>query len=198
MISRIDLPGKILDIGGSQKSGYHKLFKSNAKITTVNIDPSYGCDLVFDIQKKFPIADKEYDAVTCFNVLEHIYGFHNVFSETNRILKKDGKFVFAVPFIFNIHGSPDDYFRYTKSCLMKILQENKFTVDSFEIIGDGVFSLIFQILGGSIPTNTLRVFTKRTFVGLDRLLCRISSHYRKLRERIPIGYFVVARKVDNL
>lgn len=197
-ISNLEIKGKLLDIGGSQKSGYHQLFKGKPLIITANIDPVYGCDLVFDIQNKFPISNKEYDAVTSFNVLEHIYGFHNVFSETNRILKNDGQFIFATPFLFNIHGSPDDYFRYTKSCLVRLLEDNCFKVEKIVPLGYGIFVLIFQICGGIIPTHFLRNGTKNLAISIDKLLLKISSRYRKLSERIPLGYFVIAKKERDL
>lgn len=55
-ISDLELFGKILDLGGSKKSGYHNLIKGNHEITTVNINTDYGCDLVFDIEKNFLLA----------------------------------------------------------------------------------------------------------------------------------------------
>src|SRR3989344_9345935 len=113
-LAKLVLNGNILDIGGSKKSGYHELLKGNHRIVTVNINPEYGCDLIFDIQNPFPIQDSKFDHVIAMNVLEHIYDFQNVFSEVCRVLKKRGSFIFAVPFMFHIHGSPDDYFRYSK------------------------------------------------------------------------------------
>lgn len=192
-LKELKLRGQILDIGGSKKSGYHELL-GNAYITTANIDPAYGCDLVFDIQERFPISDEIYDYCIALNVLEHIYKFENVFKEVNRILKYDGSFIFATPFMYQIHGSPDDYFRYTKSAIIKLASENGFTVNDIQEIGLGLFSLFFQVTGGALPGNVLKKICKKTCLFLDRFLLKISKRYRILCERIPLGYFVIATK----
>lgn len=193
-LRHLTIDGTILDIGGSTRSGYHELIQGNHNITTANIDAKYGCDLVFDVQNKFPLENETYNAVIGLNLLEHIYKFHNVFSETARVLKKDGVVVFSIPFLFHIHGSPDDYFRYTKSALTKLLTDAGFVDIEISEIGDGVFSLVFQTIGGVIPSHIARTAGKRVSLFLDRFLCRISKRYKKLGERIPLGYFVVARK----
>src|SRR4051812_5530608 len=128
------LAGSILDLGGSQRSGYHELIKGKHTITTVNIDVKYGCNIVCDIQKAFPFDNLSFDAVIGLNILEHIYAFENVFKETNKVVKQGGTVVFSTPFMFNIHGSPDDYFRYTKSCFERLLKDHGFT----EIVVDEI------------------------------------------------------------
>ena len=88
LLKNIKINGKILDIGGSKKSGYQELIKGNNQILTVNINKEHGCDLVFDIEKKFPIESEKFNSVICLNVLEHIYNYENVISEASRVLKK--------------------------------------------------------------------------------------------------------------
>lgn len=188
----MDIDGEILDLGGSKRSGYHELIKGNHAITTANIDKDFGCDVVFDMQENFPLSDETYDAVICFNVFEHVFGFNKGFSEANRVLKKGGQFIFAIPFMYQIHGSPDDYFRYTKSAIKELLENNNFSEYNIEKLGLGLASLNFQIVGGFLPAF-MRPITSKLCVGLDRLLS-FSSKYRNFSERIPLGYFVVAKK----
>lgn len=190
----IVLDGAVLDIGGSTRSGYHGLIKGKHKITTVNIDPTYGCDMVFDVQKKFPLENESYEGIVCLNVLEHIFGFQNVFSESARVLKKGGVMVISTPFLFRVHGSPDDYFRYTKSALNQLLTDSGFVDIQIEEIGRGVFSLLFQTIGGTLPMRLLRTTGKDVSISLDSFLCKISRRYGKFALRIPLGYFVTARK----
>lgn len=194
ILSNLKVDGSILDLGGSKNSGYHQLLKGSHKITTVNIDERYGCDLIFDIEKEFPLNDNFYDNVLSVNTLEHIFNFNNVISESYRVLKKNGKIILFTPFIFRIHGSPDDYFRYTKSALKKILQENDFKDIVILEMGFGLFSLIFQIIGGAVPIIFLRNFIKNSSIGLDKFLFKVSKKYKKLSKKIPIGYFVSALK----
>lgn len=193
-LARTPFWGTVLDIGGSKRSGYHELLQGTTSITTANIDARYGCDIVFDAEEPFPIADATYDHVVALNLFEHIYRFQNAFSESARVLKSGGTLVCSTPFVFHVHGSPDDYFRYTRSALEKILTENGFQEIHIEEIGFGLFSLFFQIAGGSIPSNILRQVLKRICIGIDKILLRVSKKYRTLNKRIPLGYFVVAKK----
>lgn len=193
-LSKIVLNGSVLDIGGSTHSGYHELLKGRHKITTVNIDASYGCDLVFDAQKGFPLEDETFDNIISLNVLEHIFNFHNVFSESARVLKKGGTIIISTPFLFHVHGSPDDYFRYTKSALLQLLTDAGFEDIQVGEIGQGLFSLFFQTIGGVLPFSSLRVAGKELSIMIDRFLCRHSKRYTKFAECIPLGYFVTAKK----
>jgi len=195
-LKKLDLCGKILDLGGSQKSGYHELFNHDNQITTANLDDSYGCDLIFDIEQKFPLSDNEFDCCVALNVLEHIFNFHNVFQEAGRVLKPNGKFVLAVPFMHQIHGSPDDYFRYTKSALIKLLEQNNFSEIEIKELGFGFFSLIFSLIGGSLPA-CLRLFFMNCANIKDKICSVIfGTRYEKLKKRIPLGYFAVAKKAN--
>ena len=47
------------------------------------------------------------------NVLEHIKNINNCFKSINDILDDDGIIYGSVPFLFHIHKSPNDYYRYT-------------------------------------------------------------------------------------
>lgn len=193
-LAKLKLNGKVLDLGGSKKSGYHELFKGDYEITTVNIDQSYGCDLVFNIEEKFPLNSEQYDWILCINVLEHIYNYQHVLQESSRVLKRKGKLILITPFIFQIHASPEDYFRYTKSALKRILEQDNFAITEIKGFGYGLFSLIFQIVGGSIPFRIIRDLIKQGCIYLDRFLAKISKRYTDLKHKIPLGYLVIAEK----
>ncbi len=192
-LKTISVDGLILDLGGNFNSEYHDIIKGNHTFTSVNISAQYGCDMVFDIQKSFPVEDEKFDAVICMNVLEHVYKFNNVIEETFRVLRHGGSFIFAVPFMHHIHGSPDDYFRYTRSAIEEMLKENKFENIEIEEIGLGLFSVFYQSASGMFP-SFLKGFFKNLAVFIDSIFFKISKRYQNVSKRIPLGYFVVARK----
>lgn len=99
-LSKLELAGRILDLGGNKKSGYHKLIKGEHEIITTNIDINAGHDIIFDMEKRFPLDSESYDHILCVNALEHIYNFSNVINEAFRVLKNNGSLVLATPFIF--------------------------------------------------------------------------------------------------
>lgn len=189
----LTIEGTILDLGGNFNSDYHDLIKGKHTVTTVNITPEYGCDMVFDIQEPFPLESGKFDAVMSMNVLEHIYGFDNAVAETSRVLKNGGIFIFAVPFMHHIHGSPDDYFRYTRSAIEKMLKEHHFTEIEIQEIGLGLFSLFYQSAAGMFP-SVLKGLFKNIAILIDRILGKLSGRYRNVAKRIPLGYFVTAKK----
>ena len=75
-----------------------------ADLTTLDIDPSTGCDIVHDLNVcPWPIADGVFDEVHAYEVLEHLgrqgdwREFLDHFGELYRILKPDGILVATVP-----------------------------------------------------------------------------------------------------
>jgi len=191
-LSKLSLDGKILDVGGLKNANYHELIKGKHSFTSVNIPPN-DCDISFDIQKTFPFADGSFDHIVCLNVLEHIYGFQNAFSEMHRVLRSGGTFVAAIPFMHHIHGCPDDNFRYTESALRHILEDLKYKEIQITPTGLGVFSLIHQTISGALP-GVVGVFFKTIAKGCDKVFLALSPRYTRMSARIPLGYFIIAKK----
>lgn len=202
VVSSLRLTGHVIDLGGHRGSSYFSRLVTETPVEVANFDDgesrhhknSSGADHFFDLEKNFPLPDETYNAVLCLNVLEHIYNHKNLLSESYRILKPQGAMYLSVPFFFNIHGSPNDYFRYTKEALRRLFSDAGFRDIDIVTLGDGPASAIFQTFGGNFPTFTLKLFLMRVAISLDRALSRISLRYAAIRERIPLGYFVSAYK----
>jgi SAM-dependent methyltransferase len=193
-IARYTLDGSVLDLGGSRASGYQELFQGSPTWTVVNYGDTHpGADLIFNIEEKFPLEDKSYDHVVTMNVLEHIFEYQNVFSEVSRVLKAGGLFISTVPFIHHIHGSPDDYHRYTESTFRKLAAKYNFDMVSIEPLGFGLFSLLFQTIGGSIPFAFFRGFVGSSCITLDKILLSF-GRFQRLQKIIPLGYCWVMKK----
>ena len=79
-----------------------------------------------DLTKKLSIPSKKYNNVLFFNILEHLPEYKLVFSEIYRIIKKGGFFIGSVPFIYQIHAAPNDYFRFSKQFFELNLKKYKF------------------------------------------------------------------------
>ncbi|HMP74731.1 MAG TPA: methyltransferase domain-containing protein [Kiritimatiellia bacterium] len=63
--------------------------------------------------EKLPFPDAHADVIFSNSVLEHVRGWREAITEMHRILKPGGLALVGVPFIFPIHGSPHDYWRWT-------------------------------------------------------------------------------------
>lgn len=190
----ITLNGVILDVGGGPKSLYHELIKGEHTFFAINFDESIKPDCVVDVEFPFPLESNTYDHAMCMNVLEHVYEFENVIRETARVIKQGGKIVLATPFLYKIHGSPDDYLRYTESALRRVAKKCSLEVESIQPLGNGFFSAGMQMLRPAIPSGILWVMCKRIAGGLDAFCNKLVPGYRTLSKQIPLGYVTVLKK----
>jgi len=130
------LTGKVLDIGAGSKP-YKKYFTD---YTSLEVE---GKEADYNYKGKFPFNDNEFDSAICTQVLEHIFEPELFLGEINRVLKRGGKLLLTVPFVWDEHEQPYDYARYSSFGLSYLLGKY-FKV--IEIRKTGDFSLMFQLL----------------------------------------------------
>jgi len=198
-LSELTIDGKILDLGGDRRSGYHQLINGDHQIVVVNINKDSKADINFNLEDKFSIESNSYEAVLCINVLEHIFNYQNVIDESHRVLKDNGQLIGVVPFLLNVHGSPEDYFRYTKSALEKILAKPGFTQIKIKELGTGLFSVIYQLKFDFFLFKYIKLLAMHFCMLLDKLLIHkiikhIKPNNRLTEKNMPLGYFFIAKK----
>lgn len=193
-LAKLHLDGEILDVGGSKKSGYHELIKGNHKITTANIDASYGTDVIFDAQQTWPVADASYSGVLFINVLEHVFDYKAAVNESCRVLKNGGLMIGIVPMMFNVHGSPSDYFRYTRFSIEKITSEAGFKSVEITELGTGAFSVIYHCLIGFMKWSWMYVPAMYIARKLDGLVSLLKPNNKMSAKFMPLGYYFEAKK----
>lgn len=195
-LSEIKIDGKIIDLGGIKNADYHTFLGEKSSITVVNSDKNTNPDVLHNLENALvSIADNCYDGALMINLLEHIYNYNIPISESNRILKRGGKLIAVIPFVYYIHSSPNDYFRYSKQSIEKILEDNDFSEIQIEEIGYGAFSAAYNLIHRFFPLFTNLIF-ERVAIGLDIFVKFISKKSGKKYsgEEYPIGYFVKAVK----
>ncbi|MBI2453289.1 class I SAM-dependent methyltransferase [Candidatus Peregrinibacteria bacterium] len=108
----------ILDIGGGQAfqkdmTPYKDWFK-DTKYLTVD-QAAYNPSIIGNIHD-LPFEDEYADGAICKAVLEHVYNPFKVVDEIHRVLKKGGKLLVWLPFLYPYHGNENykDYYRYTR------------------------------------------------------------------------------------
>lgn len=99
---------KVLDLGCGDGALTYLLWKEGYKSEGIDTS-SLGISLAIEQHKKYntsclfrccetsPIADGEYDAVICSDVIEHVENPEKLIQETLRILKSGGVAVFSTP-----------------------------------------------------------------------------------------------------
>ncbi len=114
-LAQLPLTGNVLDMGGGQKAKYLPLLPPGLTVSSANIDPGIVPTHIVQPGQPLPFADASFDAVICLNTLEHIYDSAAVVAELHRVVRPGGAVHVTVPFMFRIHGHPDDYLRATPS-----------------------------------------------------------------------------------
>jgi len=131
----------VLDIGCGKKPYYHELIKG--KLICCDISKSKTTNLICD-SHNIPLKKEKFDKVLCINAF---YYFSNPFiaiKEVHRILKKDGKLIMQMPFIYPIHDAPVDKYRFTEYGIRNLLKHG-FRVEKIKAVG-GIFNLPSVIL----------------------------------------------------
>lgn len=193
-LSKLSINGRILDVGGSTLSGYHELIKGEHTFVVGNIDDKYGIDINFDAQKVWPFDKASFDGVLFINLLEHLFDYNIAISESYRVLKDGGIVAGVVPFMFNVHGSPNDYFRYTASSLEMLFKLTGFNSISVKELGSGAFSVIYHNLIGFVRWNWLASVLIPIMRLLDKVIMLIKPDNKMSAKYMPLGYYFEARK----
>ena len=118
-ISKYESDGKTLEIGSWGEPSYSRFFLNRVGM---DIKGGKGVDLVasaYDI----PFEDNSFEIVLCLSVLEHLEDPKKALREMHRVLKPNGTILVSVPFMFPIHESPNDFWRFTKYGLKKLFEK---------------------------------------------------------------------------
>ena len=146
-----------------------------------------------DLTKKLNISSKKYNNVLFFNILEHLPEYKLTFSEIYRIIKKRGFFIGSVPFIYQIHAAPNDYFRFSKQFFELNLKKYKFKQVKIKALGFGPFTASYSLL---YPYLKYLPLLSQICLLLAYILDSLIQLFVKtdLKEIFPLGYFFIAKK----
>lgn len=126
LIEKLKLKGRVLDFGGGNKALYKTLLNCE-NYQSVNIDKAILPTFLIKSGEPIPCDAEIFDTIITFNTLEHIYDTKTVLEEMYRVLKSQGELFVTTPFLFPVHGHPDDFFRPTSSWYIETLSKIGFT-----------------------------------------------------------------------
>jgi len=189
---------RVLDIGAGGSS-YDRYFPNRV---SVDIDPARKPDVVGDAHK-LPFADGEFSTVLCTEVLEHLREPHVAVSEMARVLAVGGTLILTTRFVYPLHDTPHDYFRYTKYGLRDLFREWDIVELRPEV---GTFSTLGVLLQRIGFQTTLRggKLTKAVVYALawifDHLNWLVREEYGDIKRSVletdilASGYYLVCKK----
>lgn len=160
-------------------------------------------DIVGDAHHLTMVPDASFDIVLCSEVLEHLHTPWEAINEFHRVLKPGGLLLITTRFIFPLHSSPDDYFRFTKYGLKRLL--NAFTILEIQDEARSIETLAILYQRFAIQAFTLGLWplkvlwfllAKITLLFPWVLTKEFSDGRNQVEERniLCSGYYVAARK----
>jgi SAM-dependent methyltransferase len=106
------IQGRLLDVGCGRKP-YRSWFSSVTAYVGLDVTADSEADVIVKPGERWPFEDESFDVVISTQVLEHVDDFDNVRAEIGRVLRPGGQVVISVPFIYNEHGAPEDFRRFS-------------------------------------------------------------------------------------
>lgn len=190
---------KTLDIGCAN-SPYAQYFPHRIGI---DIEKGEGVDIVADAHFLSMFIDEEFDCVLCTEVLEHLHTPKQAISEMYRVLKPGGKLILTTRFIFPLHDTPGDYYRYTKYGLKYLLQDFEIIELEEETNTIETLAILLQRIGFQSETLNFKPlkliwFISAKFVKLFSFI--LTKQFGSIKKEnlesniMTSGYYIVARK----
>jgi len=197
--------GTVLDIGGKSVNRrgrfsppLHTVDSWNYLNSDLSVQPDFHCSA-----EKIPASQESFDAIVMTEVLEHIEEPAIVLCEAFRVLKKAGKIVSSIPFLFHIHPDPEDFQRWTPAKIQREFGSAGFHSISIRPMG-GLFSVVhdlffcatgYSLNGPTSLSQLLLLFVRRSLFSIFTPVCLfLDSAFPSASEKITTGYYVVAEK----
>jgi SAM-dependent methyltransferase len=157
-------------------------------------------DVAADVSRPLPLRDGAADAVTAFEVLEHLAEPGAMLAEAHRVLRPGGVLLLSVPFQWWVHEEPWDFYRFTRFGLAHLLKKAGFAEPRIEPTSGfwamWVLKLNYQtarLVRGPRPLRWIIRALLVPFWWLGQVLAPLLDRAWR-EERETAGYFVVARK----
>lgn len=156
-----ELKGRLLDLGCGNQPYRACLKNVNSYVgldypATQAIQKFQASPEVYGDARCLPFREGTFDAVLCAQVLEHVNRPGEVLQEIRRVLKEGGTGILSVPFIYNVHVGPYDYFRFSPFGLKELLEEAGLRIKKLRYQG-GVGASLVQMLHNWLFSGLARV-----------------------------------------
>ncbi len=129
--------GIVLDVGGEKYSLVAFQFggqRGAEACICLNLSPAKKPDVVAD-GGHIPFGTGTIDTVICLETLEHVRDPMQVMRELARVLRPSGLLFLSVPFLYRLHGAPNDFWRFTQYQVEHMLRQAGLEIVHMEHLG---------------------------------------------------------------
>ncbi|MBL7830315.1 MAG: class I SAM-dependent methyltransferase [Saprospiraceae bacterium] len=135
------LKGNLLDVGCGKKPYKSVILKNKAVTDYTGLDIENSLDYggekpeIFWKDNKIPASDNTFDSAIATEVFEHVHNIQEVVREIYRVMQPGADFLITIPFLWPLHETPHDHYRYTPFAIEKLLVDAGFKVTKLEGMG---------------------------------------------------------------
>lgn len=154
-------------------------------------------DIACDLNDDLPLEDSIFDTVILSDVIEHIARPEKLWSEVARILRPGGKAIINVPFMYWLHETPFDYYRYTEFALRRFAEINNLKIITLVPMG-GVPAVLADVIAKTVVNWRIigRIMANAVQFAHNRLVkTGIGKRFaEKTAPVFPLFYFMIVEK----
>jgi hypothetical protein len=116
-----EFTGPFLEVGSKDYGNTQDLravFEGQGEYIGADLESGQGVDVVLDFTKPFDeidakFANRRFGTIFCLTVMEHCTRPFDMAENLTRLLAPGGKLCISVPFVYQFHAYPSDYWRFT-------------------------------------------------------------------------------------
>lgn len=188
--------GVVLDVG-SGKQPYRNEFRHISRYLALD---RRNAEIIHDLKNfPYPLSEGSINWVLCTQVLDDMPDQDAFVRELHRLLDTNGTLILSASFVWELHDLPHDYGRPSPEYLRQLLGRNGFEIVELQHVGNSWITL-----GQVINTNLRMIFSDKRWwfrilspllLANSLLFYGIGSLFQNPQsERLPLAFFVIARK----
>ena len=154
LMSDFAVEGKnILELGylpGSRSFDFKEHFsKRKANVYRSNLSGNKEIDFPWDLHEPLPkdAPIKKFDYVICSSVMEHVKRPWVATKNIEEIIEKEGTLIWTTPWVWRMHGYPNDYWRFTPNAIKELFSKISWSWTGYEVTNGVDRSVLLDTAG---------------------------------------------------